>query len=104
MVAHVLINGTPGNVDGLVIRDLLDNFSETFQSFLKRICPVQHETQVESAADEVFLKFQSLIIHVNCFFIQILVVLPNLLEYEFRLTLISQAFRMPELGVRGRDA
>jgi hypothetical protein len=65
VIAHVLVDQASRYEHSLVLRQLLEDITETLQGLVELVGPVVHETQVESAADEVLRKCQSLLVHVD---------------------------------------
>jgi len=95
MITHILINSSSCNIHCLVIIYFLNNFWKAFKSILETISPVLHETKMELTADEIWLQFESLLIHVNSQLIAHLIVVASFLENVFGLSLESKTFRMP---------
>ena len=56
---------------------------------------------MKSAADEVLLQLESLFVHFDCLVYDVHILLFTFFESLFGLSLVSEAFRVPELGVVG---
>lgn len=65
MIAHICIDNTSCDVNSFIIFNCLENLGETFQSVLKSIYSVVHESQMEPAAHKVLLNLQGLQIPLN---------------------------------------
>lgn len=65
MVSHILIYNTTCDVDSFVVIDFLNDFAKALESFLKFIYSMVHQAKMESTTDEIFLKGQSLLVHIN---------------------------------------
>jgi hypothetical protein len=99
MVTHVLVNNTSRDVNSLVVWNLQEHLTEAFQSLLELISLVEHQTQMESTTDEVFLPFQGFQIHLNSSLVQIVLLKSSLLEDLLSLSLKSQTFCMIKLCI-----
>ena len=99
MVAHVLVDHTSGNVDSLVVLDFEEHLREALEGLRELANSVVHQTQVESAAHEVLLNTQSLLVHFYGHSDQVEVLPLGVLVDELCLALVGQALAVPQLGV-----
>ena len=58
-----------------------------------------HKAKMESAADEVFLDAEGLLVHIDGSFNQCSIMNIIYLEHKLSLTLESKTLRMPQFGV-----
>mmetsp|Transcript_6828 Transcript_6828/g.11525 ORF Transcript_6828/g.11525 Transcript_6828/m.11525 type:complete len:400 (-) Transcript_6828:85-1284(-) len=104
MVAHVLVDDAPSNVDRLVVLDLEQHLREALERLGELADTVVHEPQMEAAAHEVLLDAQGLLVHLDGQVDQVQVLPLASLVDQLGLALEGETLAVPELGVVGVDA
>ena len=99
MISHISIYNTPSDIYRLVIFYIKEDFWKASQSLLELVDSVEHKTQVEPRTYEVLLDAQSFFVPFNCQCNEIFILLTELGEIYFSLTLVSETLRMKKLSI-----
>ena len=75
VVAHILVDYSSSDENCFVVWNLFQDLAEALESFLELVCFVVHQSQMESATDEVFLQVQGLLEHLDGCLIEPFVIL-----------------------------